>query len=65
MYAIIVTALSDFAYSKKLQYGQPVCGTMYLNFGFSSDDLDTMDSTTFATTTSDLNDQAEREYDQW
>lgn len=45
---IIVTALSDYAYAKKLQFGQPVCGTMYQNFGFTEDDLYTYtDATSF------------------
>jgi len=47
---IVVTWLSDFAYAMKLQFGQPVCGTMYENFGFTEDWLDTYpDSDDFAT----------------
>jgi hypothetical protein len=60
---IIVTALSDYAYAKKLQFGQPVCGTMYQNFGFTEDELYTYtDSATFEDNTSNLQDQALKEY---
>lgn len=52
---IIVTALSDFAYAKKLQFGQPVCGTMYQNFGFTEDELYTYTTATdFETATANL-----------
>lgn len=35
----IVTALSDYAYGKKLAYGSPVCSVVYTNFGIDEDDF--------------------------